>query len=388
MIRVNVLLDIESEILDNLPSSTLKFVDFELKIKHQNKFVENYILLLSSNHSDLLDSLISNAIDSLNDEQEEYAEPVLSFDIIQSYTKHASTSKEGNAVLNGFISQLPNYVTDAFVKQPVELLITFSKLGLTSNVNINEIINFTFLKLSQPTSIEMLLSEMKRIVGFDILKCPDINKYLHEKSEIDISKLSIEDKSGDLMFQFLTPQILQNIYSGVGDAEFDNFVERSNRYYNNTAFLGFSLEHPEFLKKLVLKSDCPGPRDLLKKIETNISNADFEKQYVEVLRESVSLEDHRKVLTVVENLGNTFAEGFLPSSLELKITSVLSTELDPNLVISNPLEKIIYFFKVSTDYGSFFTDKVALEKLFALDTASGIPDGFQVNCYIPNLELI
>ncbi|KAH3673481.1 hypothetical protein OGATHE_002151, partial [Ogataea polymorpha] len=117
----DVLLDLNSEIMNALPGRVIEFVDLEVSVKNQTIFIDNYVRVLLEAGSDYLDDLVTNAVESLTDVQDEYEPPVLAFDIISTVVK--SNSVQFRPQIEIALQYLPKCITPQFLEPVLNLLL-------------------------------------------------------------------------------------------------------------------------------------------------------------------------------------------------------------------------------------------------------------------------
>lgn len=317
----DVLLDINSIVMDALPNKPILFVDYnEYKISHTHKFVESFIEILSINKSDLEEVLLANAIESIEESASLKEDPTLSFFIVNIFTKKGS--KDYVEPIDSFMKTVPNYITETFVDQPLETLNIYSHSTFANDSTINTLINESFIKLNELNLASKLLKLIPKLGHFNIHETKEFNEFLIQHSK-SIAYDSNDDANAETdhsaLYEFLTLEILCNLYD---HEKFSFFVANCCKHYNNELFIEFSKKRPDFIEKLIRAyagleplSKFQHALDLLEKLQENLQN---DETFAAVFKDSV--------LRVAENddmfwhkLGGIFSDFIINSILGMDI---------------------------------------------------------------------
>lgn len=292
----DVLLDINSLVMDSLPNKPLILSDFnDYTVKNVNNFLESFLDLLICNESDLEEILLANSIESLEEESSQ-ERPILAFTIINLFIKKRSEKFEDS--ISSFVLNLPYYITESYIDQPLQTLVLFSHLNFAKDTNVNALVDKVFSKLRNFNLESDLLKIIPKLAHFNIHEAKEINNYL-----LSTSKESKGDNKNNAssFYEILTLEILSNLYKS---ENFSSFIYNSSIHYNNELFIEFSEQMPEFLGKLlsVVINDEEENRqiysyasDLLKKLESNLL---VNEVFTEVFKTSL--------LKIVENCDSSF----------------------------------------------------------------------------------
>ncbi|KAG7901065.1 hypothetical protein KL907_004510 [Ogataea polymorpha] len=325
----DVLLDLNSEILNALPGRAVEFVDLGLVVKNTAVFVDNYVRLLLHVGSYLLEELVSNAVESLTDLQDEYVPPSLAIFVIESVVR--TNSVQFRSQIESFVGDASKVVTPTFLEPVFALLVDIAKSQL--NVDVYDAVNDIAAKLSS-NDMELFLKYIADIPGFDPARCDKVSTYIHQKSD------SAAPDTDDYVFQFLTPDVLRNMFRKLSDADTAVFLEKCNRHYQNDVFLAFADE--KFLALLWKRVGSAEVDSLLDKLEQNLDDHGFEQLYISSLVSSVGEADRTALLERLAAKPQLVSK-MLPENVVDELAELVQN-VDHRLVVSNKLGLGVYLF--------------------------------------------
>ncbi|KAG7821391.1 hypothetical protein KL909_004278 [Ogataea angusta] len=325
----DVLLDLNSEILNALPGRSVEFVDLGLVVKNEAVFVDNYVRLLLHVGSDLLDDLVSNAIESLTDLQDEYVPPSLAISVIDSVVR--SNSVQFRSQVESFVGDASKVVTPQFFEPVFALLVAIA--GSKFNVEIYDAVNDVAAKLDSD-KMQLFLKYIADIPGFDPARCDKVSTYIHQKSD------SAAPDADDYMFQFLTPDVLRNMFSKLSEADTAVFLQKCNRHYQNDVFLAFADE--KFLAVLWKRLGSVDADSLLDKLEQNLGDQRFEQLYISSLQKGVVEADRTALLERLATKPQLVSK-VLPDKVVDELAGLVDN-VDHRLAVSNKLGLGVYLF--------------------------------------------
>ncbi|KAG7898238.1 hypothetical protein KL935_004388 [Ogataea polymorpha] len=325
----DVLLDLNSEILNALPGRAVEFVDLGLVVKNTAVFVDNYVRLLLHVGSYLLEELVSNAVESLTDLQDEYVPPSLAIFVIESVVR--TNSVQFRSQIESFVGDASKVVTSTFLEPVFALLVDIAKSQL--NVDVYDAVNDIAAKLSS-NDMELFLKYIADIPGFDPARCDKVSTYIHQKSD------SAAPDTDDYVFQFLTPDVLRNMFRKLSDADTAVFLEKCNRHYQNDVFLAFADE--KFLALLWKRVGSAEVDSLLDKLEQNLDDHGFEQLYISSLVSSVGEADRTALLERLAAKPQLVSK-MLPENVVDELAELVQN-VDHRLVVSNKLGLGVYLF--------------------------------------------
>ncbi|KAH3675344.1 hypothetical protein OGATHE_001684 [Ogataea polymorpha] len=355
----DVLLDLNSEILNALPGRAVEFVDLGLVVKNTAVFVDNYVRLLLHVGSYLLEELVSNAVESLTDLQDEYVPPSLAIFVIESVVR--TNSVQFRSQIESFVGDASKVVTPTFLEPVFALLVDIAKSQL--NVDVYDAVNDIAAKLSS-NDMELFLKYIADIPGFDPARCDKVSTYIHQKSD------SAAPDTDDYVFQFLTPDVLRNMFRKLSDADTAVFLEKCNRHYQNDVFLAFADE--KFLALLWKRVGSAEVDSLLDKLEQNLDDHGFEQLYISSLVSSVGEADRTALLERLAAKPQLVSK-MLPENVVDELAELVQN-VDHRLVVSNKLGLGVYLFPAgeltAADRFAPFLEKI--EFYFELASRTGL----------------
>lgn len=262
----DAILDINSFIMDALPNGEINMEGHAYQIKNLNSFLLNFITLLISTKSDLLEVLIASSIDSLDDENEGNSNPILSFNITNIYVK--KDVLEFKDVIESFMVKLTHYINTEFIELPIELIINYSRSALCNVEILSNLVDEVYLKLETIDEVDQLTKALPNIKNINIHQTSKLSSYLVSNSARSQTP-ELAGANSDVVYNFLTLEILQNLY--ISDP-LDNFIKNVDSHYNEAAILAFVKKDHSFITKLFsqLKSDKNWASQLLGKIELKL----------------------------------------------------------------------------------------------------------------------
>lgn len=321
----DVLLDINSVIMDALPNKPIVFADFSgYTVNHTNSFVESFINLLDSNKSDLEEILLANSLEAANESSISDEAPILSFTIIDIFIK--KNSIQFSESITSFMKTIPSVISERFVDQPLETLTLYSHSSFADEAFVNSLINQTFISLQKLNLANKLLKIVSKFGHFDIHETTELNAFLVQNSKTFSKSGTAESSAGSddhsSLYEFLTLEILVNLYE---NEEFSSFISNCFKHYNNKLFLEFVEEKPEFLERLFLTIITNEPCDV-----SDYSNASgiLDKLEENLLSDNIFTTSYEKSLLSAVGKSN-----FDFTSLESRISKL------PDEIISNLLQK-------------------------------------------------
>ncbi|ESX03530.1 hypothetical protein KL918_004573 [Ogataea parapolymorpha] len=355
----DVLLDLNSEILNALPGRAVEFVDLGLVVKNTAVLVDNYVRLLLHVGSDLLDELVSNAVESLTDLQDEYVPPSLAISVIETVVR--TNCVQFRSQIESFVGDASKVVTPSFFEPVFALLVDIAKSQL--NVDVYDAINDIAAKLSSD-EMELFLKYIADIPGFDPARCDKVSTYIHQKAD------SVAPDADDYVFQFLTPDVLRNMFGKLSEADTAVFLQKCNRHYQNDVFLAFADE--KFLAALWKRLGSAEADSLLDKLEQNLDDHRFEQLYISSLARGVVEADRTALLDRLAAKPQ-LASKVLPENVVDELAGLVEN-VDHRLAVSNKLGLGIYLFPAgeltAADRFAPFLEKI--EFYFELASRTGL----------------
>ncbi|KAH3666781.1 hypothetical protein OGAPHI_003230 [Ogataea philodendri] len=326
----DVLLDLNSEIMNALPGRVIEFVDLEVSVKNQTIFIDNYVRVLLEAGSDYLDDLVTNAVESLTDVQDEYEPPVLAFDIISTVVK--SNSVQFRPQIEIALQYLPKCITPQFLEPVLNLLLNISKSKF--NLELLDTVS-TIADQLQESDLELLLKYVAQIPNFDLSQCERLNTYIHEKSS--------SSDTDDVMFKFLTVDVLENMFSRLPEDGFAGFVHKCNLHFQNDVFVPFA-NNASFMAALWKSSSNSDSRQLLDKLEKNLGDEEFENVYLSSLKANLAQIDEEALQQRLANYPKETVVKLIPEDLVDELEKCVGENPDQRLAISNKLGLAVYLF--------------------------------------------
>lgn len=348
----DVLLDINSAIMDSLPNKALLFVDYDNYIvKNTNTFLESFIDLLDTNKSDLEEVLLANSIDSLEEVDHTEGIPLLAFMIINIFIKKNNMDYSDSII--SFINTIPQYITQSFVSQPLETLILFSHSNYAKEELVNSIVNETFIKLKELNLTNNLLKVISKFSNLNLHETKDLNDHLVQNSK---STHDFENDGTSTLYEFLTLEILSNLYQ---NEKFDSFISNSVTHYKNDLYVEFAEKTPSFLEKLIAivldgknndNFEYKIAIDLLNKMALNLSKSKFHDTFKISLLKVVGYYDfnYSNIKNIITNIPDDFFTGLLNCNLLKNFESVFAINPHNLLSMGNSLDMGLYFFVDNT----------------------------------------
>lgn len=341
----DVLLDINSVIMDALPDKKIIFADFDnYEIKYPATFIESFINLLAFNNSELNEVLLANSLDALQEYDAGTNTPDLSFTIINIFIRKGKP--EVTDSINEFIDTLSDFITATFIDIPLETLKLYSHSSYASNSSITSSVNKVFTKLQDLKSISNLLKVISSFKNFNPHDSKDLNDYLLKHSR-SLSP-DTETSSGSL-YAFLTPEILSNLFE---HEPFNTFILNCSKNYKNNVFVDFAKCTPAFVEKLldsILLDEQRGNEytavdTVLKNLENNlITDKEFTNIYMKSILRSVSNHD-KDIFPLTERLSDDLVQLFSETDLTSQFDEILSIAPQKLLSLDNSLDFGLYFF--------------------------------------------
>ncbi|KAG7746554.1 hypothetical protein KL912_004131 [Ogataea haglerorum] len=358
----DVLLDLNSEILNALPGRAIEFVDLGLVVKNEAVLVDNYVRLLLHVGSDLLDELVSNAVESLTDLQDEYVPPSLAICVVESVVR--LNCVQFRAQIESFVGDASKVVAPQFLEPVFALLVDIAKSKL--NVDIYDAVNDVADKLGSD-EMELFLRYLADIPGFDPARCGRVSTYIHQKSD------SAAPDADDYVFQFLTPDVLRNMFRKLSEADTEVFLQKCNRHYQNDVFLAFADE--KFLAALWKRLGSAETDSLLDKLEQNLDDPRFEQLYISSLEKGVVEADRTALLERLATKPQIVSK-VLPENVVDELAE-LAENVDHRLAVSNKLGLGVYLFPPGelTAADRFATYLEKIEFYFELASKTGVLSG-------------
>ncbi|VEU20787.1 DEKNAAC101678 [Brettanomyces naardenensis] len=349
--NADVLVDINSGILDSLPNGEPAYPDLNVSITHEKQFSENFVSVLIASKSDLLEVLLASAVDSLEDEIGGEV-PTLSLCIIDIYIRQNLILFK--SAVKDFIAKLPNYFSSENIDQPLKVLVDYSNSKFSTSGEISSITNTIFLKLRDSQKEDSIIRIISHIKDFSIEHAPDLRKFLLERSK---GHQGEEADNEDSFFKFLTPKILSNMYENADTSEkLDHFVSGCLKYYQDEPILKFASETPEFLKFLFQSLDDNDETvKLLSKLELHMQNEEFKSSCFKALISSLESESVTSgLLARTKDFDLPTWEEYLPDDLLLQFQNDIPQSPDTRMAISNSFGTGLFLFVSSalTDHSS------------------------------------
>ncbi|GAV29644.1 hypothetical protein PMKS-003145 [Pichia membranifaciens] len=300
----DVLLDVNSAIMDALPDKPIILTDFaNYTVKNTRCFVESFINLLVSNKSDLEEILMANSIEAVEEISSPSVSPSLSFTVLNILIK--KNAVQYSDPINTFVETIPKQISKTFVDPPLETLSLYSHSSFADDSFVNSLINQTFISLQKLNLVNKLLKIIPNLGHFNLHEATELNNYLVQNSkssgDANIDGTVGNEEHGSL-YQFLTLEILLNLYQ---HESFSSFISNCSKHYDNNLFLDFSKENPDFIEQLlsiIMKKENLDNTDylagsiLLDKLEENLT---FDESFAQLYQKSL--------LTAIGNSDLNFA---------------------------------------------------------------------------------
>lgn len=378
----DVLLDINSFIMDGMPGKEIEIEDHDYQIKHLNSLLTNFVSLLAVTKSDLLEVLIANAVDSLDDENEEHSNPTLSFEVINIYIQ--KDVMQFCEVIDNFMAKLSEYLTPTFVDLPVTVIVTYSKSALCNSETLTKLVEDVYIKLKTFDQVDVLIKALPAIKNINLHRLPNLSTYLVNNTTRSQTPEATTSGNSDILYNFLTAEVLKNLY--ISDP-LETFIENVYNHYNEEAVLEFAKADDTFLVKLLTKSDTANSSLLLTKIEAKLGQdaallGKYKTAIMEFLDTSNSEAVKERILTfeepVIQSLINQdFVERFSRCIPEGPFTKTVPANLlGTGIYLFGPLSdmtidtqnisKLLDFPMLVSNLIKQRSDSVALETLFQL----------------------
>lgn len=343
----DVLLDINSAIMDALPDKKIVFTEFKnFEPKYQTKFIESFVQVLIANGSDLAEVLLANSVDSLSEYDRFSSNPELSFNIINLFIKQGD--EQYHESINDFTNSLPEYLSETFIDVPLETLILYSHSSLSTDPEVvNNLVNKFYIKLQELKHVENLLRIISKLQKFDIHKSRDLNSYLVENSR-SLSPSS-ETQNSSSLYEFSTPEILSNLFKS---DTYASFVSNCSKYYNNTTFVEFTKQNIEFINRLCLSllyhqqndAEYDSSLILLKNLQQIFdTDAELIEMFVESLLFTVCKYEGSFV-PLISHLSPILIKSLLKKDLFEEYKSIFTSTPQSLLSMGNSLGLSVYLF--------------------------------------------
>ncbi|CAI5755512.1 unnamed protein product [Candida verbasci] len=203
---------IESAISINYNEKMGKYLTKISKEDHAAEFTQILIDVLSKvGLIDLIEEIVEKALENVDEDK------VKSFKIIKTYLLH---EYKPNLEVVSFLQELPSFVEQDFIEEPLELL----KIAIKQEYleDQNETVSDFYLKLSivAPSKIDHFITSIN--INLEVEKYPEIYNYLIEKSKNDPSDL-------DLLCSTKDKTIIENVaQSTTNSKEFNYLVNKYN----------------------------------------------------------------------------------------------------------------------------------------------------------------
>ncbi|GMM30787.1 ubiquitin-protein ligase [Martiniozyma asiatica (nom. inval.)] len=342
----DILLDINACIMDALPNREIEIEidDFKYKIKNLSWFLENFINVLFVNKSDLTEVMIADAIDALDDEtdDEDKENPTLSFKIIDIYLQQNKI--EFSEVIQNFIQNLDKFITDSFMELPLQVLQDYSLSAFCTFESMEKILDLLFIKFQNLNETDELIRILPKLKNFNIHNTNHLSQFLI--SDSNRSKSPESNNDSDVIYQFLTKEILENLFK---TEELKSFYKNSLKYYKSDVFVDFSINNKTFISNLFETLQDSSlyelSSELLSKLELELKNEEFRKVYVGNLINSITLNNYSLFKERISNLEVVISELKTFDLREWIINALISTPTPSiELVSSNSLGNGIFLF--------------------------------------------
>ena len=322
------------ELISN-PSTELKVGGFKFEASPE-AVVDSYFATFDA--QERFENFVLNVIDILDDSPE-LTTPKLAFHIITLFI--TSYPDNRNSQIDEFIEKIAAFIEADFLQEPIQLLISIFESGRKLEMNVSEIVNDCFLKLSLnlPSEVPKFLVKLLKYINFENEKetYPEIHNFIFSLSE---KNLLTEDESM-LTYKFVNDlNIMDNILKGSDNddrrllfiqhassqIEVDSFVKKDISKVMKVAWENCQDEQvSRFLNKI--KQDKTFFEDAL--IEHIISCHDLEKDFSNIVKFLNGMFPVQKIMIMVET----------------SLTQVSTVDLS----IANPLEANIALIRESVD---------------------------------------
>lgn len=344
----DVMPDINSFIMDALPNGEIDVEGHDYKIKHINSFLLNFINLLIITKSDLLEVLIANAIDSLDDEgdDDKDSNPSLSFEIINIYIKRDVLSFKG--VIETCINSLAEYINVNFIELPIDLILNYSKSAMCNVELLNKLVDNVYSKLESIDQVDHLIKVLPSIKNINIHQTSKLSSYLVNNSTRSQTP-ELTTGNSDILYNFLTLEILQNLY--ISDP-LDNFIMNVDTHYNEEAVLDFVKKDRTFINKLFtqLEDGDNWSSKLLEKIESKLDqDTELMQCYKSSITDFLDISKINLVQSRVLKLSESTIKSIINQDLIEKFQSCTSTVPLKDIAIANSLGDAVYLFGTLSD---------------------------------------
>ncbi len=338
----DILLDMNSGVLDALPSSGIEFTSSRIKVLHQLQFCRNFVALLKENDSELVLDLLSNAVESLHDETDEY--PILTFDIIDTYI--IMNIIQGKNLIDDAIPTIESFIAKGNPESAFKVLLHYWNSNLSDSSAVSKAVDSEFVCLQQSGNENLILKNLNQINDFHVEDAPSVKAYLLDQSTENIQ----EDNHDDALFKLLNPEILQKLYKqSVQSSNIISFVEKCVRYYQDTPILQFSTSNEDFLAYLIKSQENVFSKRLLANLLEHTSDDSFIHAYFGALK--VAFFETHNSLTIrksIETLNTDTLSKLLPKTLISDIEEAIPSEPITELSVSNVFGTSLYLF---SDFG-------------------------------------
>lgn len=352
----DVLLDVNSSVMDALPDKHIVFGDFaNYTVKNTRCFVESFINLFVSNKSDLEEVLMANSIEAVEEISTPSVSPTLSFTVINILIK--KNAVQYSDPINSFVETIPKQISETFVDCPLETLALYSHSSFADEHFVNSLINQAFVSLQELNLVNKLLKIIPNLGHFNLHEATKLNNYLVENSK----SLSREgNTSGNIgnedhgsLYQFLTLEILLNLYQ---HESFSSFILNCSKHYDNNLFLNFSKKNTKFIEQLlsiIMKKNNSDDTDylagsvLLDKLEENLVSDDtFAQLYQNSLLTAIGKSDleFSSLESRLAKLPEAFIKNIIQKSNVDELKEISQFKLSNLLCIGNAFDLSSYLF--------------------------------------------
>jgi len=364
----DIMLDINSAILDALPSGFIEYASLKYKIVHQKQFCQNFISLLQENESDLLLELITNSVESLRDETEEY--PTLALDIIDIYIK-MNINQVKNIIANS-IPLIDSFITKGNPELVFGILLDYWNSNLFDSLSVSKAVDAEFISLQETKSESLVLNNLSHIKDFQVEDAPNIKEYLLEHTARDKQT----EENDEALFKFLNPEILEKLYvQSVLHSNTPSFVRKCEEYYQDIPMITFSTSNNEFLVYLIKTQESESSKKLLDLLLKHINEDLFMHAYLDALKVAFSESPGDSLIrSNLDVLDVETLSKYIPKSLVSEIEELIPRSPTTELTVSNIFGTSLYLFSDSQESLEFKNLKKLNELLFYAEVLRGKAD--------------
>jgi hypothetical protein len=285
------------------------------------------------------EKFVLNVIDILNDSPE-LITPKLAFKILTLFI--TSYPYNTNSQIDEFLETIAAFIEVDFLQEPIQLLVSIFESGRKLEMNVSEIVNDCFLKLSLniPSAVPNFLVKLLKYINFENEKgtYPEIHNFIFSLSE----KNSLTEDESTLTYRFVNDlDIMDNVLKG---------SDNDDRRLHFIQHASSQIDVHSFVKKDVSKvmkvawENCQDEKvaGFLTRIMDD--NTFFEDSIIEYVT-SCHDDLEKDFSDVVKFLNRAFPLQKILTIVETSLTQVSTVDLS----VANPLEANIALINESVD---------------------------------------